>query len=74
MEKKHIIELTEEEKALIENALASAHIGLKAFARRNRRKEDGSGIFVEEAERSERKAYKMLELFEKFSLFSEKTS
>ena len=67
MEKKYTIELTEEEKALIENALASAHIGLKAFARRNRRKEDGSGTFIEEAERSERKAKKILKLFEKVS-------
>lgn len=62
MEKKYTIELTEEEKALIENALCSAHIGLRAFARRTRRKED-----FEEAERAERKARKMLETYEKLT-------
>lgn len=65
--RKYTIELTEEEKALIENALCSAHIGLRAFARRTRRKEDGSGKFAEDAERSERKAHKMLCLFDKLS-------
>lgn len=62
MEKKYNIELTEEEKNLIENALCSAHIGLRAFARRTRRKAD-----FEEAERVERKAYKILEIYEKIS-------
>lgn len=60
--KEYVIKLTEEEKALIENALCSAHIGLRAYARRTRRKED-----FEEAERVERKAYKMLEIYEKLT-------
>lgn len=60
--RKYTIELTEEEKALIENALCSAHIGLRAFARKIRRKGD-----VEDAERSERKAHKMLEVYEKLT-------
>ena len=67
MENKCIIELTEEKKKIVAQALYFAKTEFERKALKNRQKESGSGIFTIVADRMERKAHKMLRVFLKFT-------
>ena len=62
-EKKYTIELTEDEKDILEEALYCAKVEYEQKGLEERRKESGSGIHMAVADQLMNKAYKFCKLF-----------